>query len=303
MNWKYKALLQHVFSTIPCGERFNYIFQRCVTKSLPMSDEKFVSIVLSTKEHIEFINKYCHKSIREATFYEFGVGWDIIIPLTFYAFGVERQILVDIRDLLRFTLVNDTVRKFQRMSTQLELPRKLEVVLSKECTFPSSLNEYYGIQYIAPCDARNTGLGSGSIDFITSTNTLEHIPHQDIEGILRESHRLLKDDGLMSFRIDYKDHYSYFDRNISIYNFLQYSDKKWSLFNPKLHYQNRLRHKDYLYLFNKMGFSIVDEQVKRGNTFDLEIIEQLPIDDRFKSYSTDELAVREAHVVLKKQVV
>lgn len=139
--------------------------------------------------------------------------------------------------------------------------------------------------------------------FIPSTNIMEHIPPYDIEGILRECHRLLKDDGLISFRIDYKDHYSYFDSNISIYNFLQYSDKKWVLFNPKLHYQNRLRHKDYLCLFNKMGFSIVDEQVKRGNTFDLEIIEQLTLDNWFNSYSTDELAVREAHVLLKKQVV
>ena len=64
----------------------------------------------------------------------------------------------------------------------------------------------------------------------------------------------------MSCVIDYLDHYSYFDKKISAYNYLQYSDATWALFNPALHYQNRLRHRDYLDLFYAAGFEVVEEE-------------------------------------------
>lgn len=235
MNWRHKALLQLVFSNIPCGERLNYLFQRFVMKSLPVSDAKFASIVASAKEHIDIVNKYCKQPLRDVSFYEFGAGWDLIIPLAFCAYGAEHQILVDIRNLSRCELVNDTIKKFQSNAIDLELLQRIDKFLPND-SFLSFLEKYYHIRYLAPCDARDTALGAGSIDVITSTNTLEHISPHDIQKILLECHRLLRNDGLMILFIDYKDHYSYFDHNISAYNFLQYSDRKWMLFNPSLHY-------------------------------------------------------------------
>ena len=182
----------------------------------------------------------------EATFYEFGAGWDMIIPLTFYGFGVEHQILVDIRNLLRPSLVNDTIEKYSRMPEDRHLLRKpYRYLHSGQGVFPVMLKNYYGIDYRAPCDPKRTGLESGSIDCITSTSTLEHIPVEDLKAVLLECYRLLRSGGVTSFLIDYADHYFYFDREISGYNYLQYSDITWALFNPALHYQNRLRHPDY----------------------------------------------------------
>jgi hypothetical protein len=80
MNWKYKALLQFVFSNVPFGELLNYFFQRHVTRSLPTSDAKFSSIVSFAKDHIDVCQKYFGRPLGEATFYEFGAGWDMIIP-------------------------------------------------------------------------------------------------------------------------------------------------------------------------------------------------------------------------------
>lgn len=128
MNWRYKALLQRVFSNIPFGERLNYLFQRFVMKSLPVRDAKFASIVTFAKEHIDIVNKYRNQPLKDVTFYEFGAGWDLIIPLAFCTYGVEHQILVDIRNLLRCELVNDTVKKFQQ-NIDLELPRRIDKFL------------------------------------------------------------------------------------------------------------------------------------------------------------------------------
>jgi hypothetical protein len=105
----------------------------------------------------------------------------------------------------------------------------------------------------------------------------------------------------MSLFIDYKDHYSYFDHGISTYNFLQYSDRKWRFFNPPLHYQNRLRHGDYLRLFQQAGFEILDERRTDGTAADLENIERLSLDKRFRAYSLSELAVKGSQFVLRKR--
>ncbi len=301
MNWRYKALLQLGFSHIPLGERLNYFFQRYVTRSLPTTDAAFTSVVSIAKKHIEVAQQYYRRPLGEATFYEYGAGWDMIVPLAFYAFGVERQILIDIRNLVKPDLVNDTIGKFQEMAYELPLLRvPARYIHSGHPNFLALLKEYYGIDYRAPGDARNTGLKAGSIDCITSTSTLEHIPLQDIPAILRECHRLLRDDGLMSFLIDYQDHYSYFDSGISGYNFLQYSDKAWALFSPALHHQNRLRHRDYVDLFRRAGFETVEEQLKEGTEADLKTIKRLPLEKQFKGYSLSELAVREALIVVRK---
>jgi len=301
MNWRYKALLQLVFSNLPFGERMNYLFQKYVTRSLPTSDAKFVSIVSEAKEHIEVLRKYLSCPFEEATFYEFGAGWDLMVPLAFYALGVERQILVDIRNLVRVELVNDTIEKFQRMPPDFGFLRKPDRLLNGGDAFLPSLEKYYGIDYRAPCDARAAGLASGSIDCITSTNTLEHIPPQDIQAILRECHRLLRNNGIMTFRIDYKDHYAYFDNSISVYNFLQYSNKAWSFFSPMLQYQNRLRHRDFLELFQTVGFEIAEDSHTDATAADLETIKRLRLDKQFKAYRLQELAVRNSLIILRKR--
>jgi len=159
----------------------------------------------------------------------------------------------------------------------------------------------YGIQYKAPYDARKTGLSDNSIDCITSTNTLEHIPPNEIKAILKECYRILKKDGILSFQIDYQDHYSYFDKNISVYNFLKFNQGTWNtFFNPSLHYQNRLRHKEYLQLFYESGFNILEDNYYGGTPSDIEQIKTVRINKQFSNYDLNELAIRGTFIVLRK---
>jgi SAM-dependent methyltransferase len=301
MNWRCKALVQLTLSAIPGGEHLNYFFQTHVTKTLPNSDAGFADQVSYAKKHIEAIQRHYDRSLEEAKFYEFGAGWDMTIALAFYGFGVERQILIDIRNLLRPTLVNETIEKYSRMPEDRDLLRKPNRCLdSRYGTFPVLLKNYYGIDYRAPCDPRYTGLESGSIDCITSTSTLEHIPLKDLKAVLIECYRLLRGGGVTSFVIDYADHYSYFDKKITGYNYLQYSDTRWALFNPALHYQNRLRHPDYVDLLQESGFEIVEEQRYGGRAADLEVIEKLSLAKRFTAYCLKDLAVGSALLVARK---
>jgi len=253
------------------------------------------------KLHIDAVRQHCDRRLEETTFYEFGAGWEMTIPLAFYAAGVEHQIVVDIRNLLRPMLVNNTIEKYQRMASDsvfLRIPERH--VDGRRHQFQTKLKECYGIDYRAPCDAKLTGIETNSIDVITSTSTLEHIPFRSLQLILRECHRILRDDGLVSFIIDYTDHYSYFDSSISRYNYLKYSDAQWALFNNGLHFQNRLRHCDYLDLFRAAGFEVVDEQHPEATDTEMKAIARLPLAKKFECYALHELAVSFSLTLIRK---
>jgi SAM-dependent methyltransferase len=156
------------------------------------------------------------------------------------------------------------------------------------------------LHYLAPVDARNTGFMKNYFDFASSTSTLEHIPKEDLVKILEESYRILKKGGILSVRIDYKDHWSYFDKKITIYNYLKYSEKKWRKYNPPLHFQNRLRHSDYLQIISDIGFKVVKEETILPTKEEKEILRKLDLATMYRRYDPDDLGIKESVITLLK---
>jgi SAM-dependent methyltransferase len=154
------------------------------------------------------------------------------------------------------------------------------------------LEDRFGTRYLAPCDARATGLERGSIDFVSSTNTLEHVPAADVALILAECRRLLRPDGALSSRIDLRDHYSYFDGSLSPYNFLRYRDRTWRLFNSALLHQNRLRRPDYLEAFATAGLTVVAEEAATPTEADLAALAEVRPAAEFRGYALEDLGVK-----------
>jgi SAM-dependent methyltransferase len=300
MRWMLKALTQQALSRNPRGERLNYMLQRRVLGSLPASDEAFRRKVSRAFQHFEaFAELGPRRPVGEAVFYEFGAGWDLAVQLAYWALGVERQTVVDIRPILRIELVNDTIAKFERLHGMLEeeAGRDLRTPGAANLRGLEDLRERFGIVYLAPRDARNTGLPAGSLDFVSSTDTAEHVPEDDLLRILAECRRLLTPDGLLSYRADLEDHYSRVGGGVSRYNFLRYSDRMWSIFNPSLHHQSRLRYPDYVRVTRAAGFEIVREQVSRPSDRDLALLRELTVAGRFRAYSPEDLGVRGVTIV------
>ena len=149
-----------------------------------------------------------------------------------------------------------------------------------------------GITYVAPGDARATGLDDASIDAATSTSVLEHSPPDDIAAILRELRRVLVPGGLCSFAVDYHDHFAGADADIDGLHFLRYSDREWARWNSDLQFQNRLRHLDHRALFEEAGFEIVAEEAVE----DPALPADPPLDARFAG--RPDLAVGDGWFVL-----
>jgi SAM-dependent methyltransferase len=295
-RWLGKAALQKGMSALPRAENVNYLFQRHVSHSLPASEAGFRRKFDRAASHLDAYDEHGPPRDRaEAVFYEFGAGWDLAIPLAYWTLGVDRQVLVDIHPNLRFELVNRTIERLEKLADE-RLTRRPGAA---DVASAADLEERFGIAYVAPCDARATGFEAGSADFVSSTNTLEHIPAAELVPIFAESRRLLRPDGIMSSRIDLRDHYSYFDESLSPYNFLRYSDRAWRAFNSRLLYQNRLRRPDYLRAFGAAGFEIVEEVRSSGDEPALASLRELELAPRFRGYPFEELAVTALVVVAR----
>ena len=97
--------------------------------------------------------------------------------------------------------------------------------------------------------------------------------------------------GLVSFRIDLADHYSYFDKSLSRYHFLRYDDRRWRWANSPLQYQNRLRVTDYRRLVEGAGFEVVSWSPSLPKNAVAEL-SGLPLAPHFRDgYTPEELGV------------
>jgi SAM-dependent methyltransferase len=265
-----------------------------VFRTLPLSVAGFRGKASRALEHFGAFREFVRTEPEDAAFYEFGAGWDLIIPLTYYALGVESQTLVDIRPLARLELVEASTHTFESERPWLEAKagRPLRSLGEPRIASVSELRDRFGIEYLAPRDAGDTRLTAGSFDFISSTDTLEHIPVHELGRVLGECRRLLKDSGVLSSRVDLEDHYSHFDPSLSDFNFLKFGDRSWRLLNPPLHYQSRLRYPDYLRLLRESGFEILRERTSRVSDAELMRLREMKLAQRFRHYSLDELAVK-----------
>ena len=124
---------------------------------------------------------------------------------------------------------------------------------------------------------------------------MEHIPKISINKILKEQYRILKKGGIISAKIDYSDHYAHTDKSISQLKFLKYTGRQWRKYNHKNHYQNRLRHYEYLDIFKKIGFKLIEEDIVYGEkNIPYNILKKFKDNDNTWSATS-------AHLVFKKR--
>ena len=229
--------------------------------------------------HKDALNKYKTKNVV----FEFGAGKSLVQNLYLSNF-VKKQFVVDLYPMLDFELVDSERKKLLEIE---KLRSRVKIKNLKDL-------EHYGIYYIAPYDATKIHLSDKSIDACISTNTLEHIPKFDIILIFSELYKKLKDEGIVSLIIDYSDHYAHTDNNISLLNFLKFSNHQWKRYNHKIHFQNRLRHYEYIDIFEKIGFRTIKEDLFYAE-------KNIPslILDSYKNLNPSWKATS-AHIILKK---
>jgi SAM-dependent methyltransferase len=304
MKWLIKALFQKTVSFIPGSTNINYFFQSKVFKNLPRNDNEFLNIIREGILHNNMYEKYnSSKGLSNVKFFEFGAGWDLIIPVLYSCIGVKSQTIVDLYLNVRYDLIEDTLTKIKKYKDEIEsiCQKKIKVSDTTTINCLDDIEKLFGIRYLAPYDARKTNLPDESFDFISNTATLEHIPYEDLIQIFRECRRILKKNGIISCIIDLKDHYSYFDKSISYYNFLKFSDEAFGKFNSSVFSQNRLRYKDYIGIFKKCNYDIIYEKIDYPDENDIGVLKNLKVNKKFDTNDYISLGIKGIHIILKKK--
>jgi SAM-dependent methyltransferase len=286
MHWQAKARAFRALSSVPFGTSLHFLLQRHVTRRLPRPEKQVKAIYARAQKLLEQYAIHGARAIDVSTFFEFGSGRDLVVPLAISACGARHFITVDIERLAKLDLVRSNAA----------IVAKLSGATRPALSSWAGLDRDWNVDYRAPADARATGLENDTIDCAVSIETLEHIPKDDILGILKEVRRILRPDGIALMQIDYGDHFKGFDPSISSFNFLTYSDEDWQPFQSRFQYVNRLRHSEYVSLFERAGFEIVLACPDRRSV-EPAILERLA--PRFQEFSEEDLFTLGALIVAR----
>lgn len=289
-----KAALQGALSATPNPARWNRILQRYVSRSLDLSDAYFLTKWRLGKRHLDTFRRVSGAD-GAIDVLELGTGWFPVVPVALALGGARYVYTIDRQSLLRreqvLAVLEACRRQLERGVVTLDSPaaeRKLaDLLANRDALSCSELLTELGIRALVG-DAREVPLPSASVDLFVSNTTLEHIPGEVIAGILTEFRRLASARAVMSHLIDMGDHYAQFDRSITVYNFLKYSDRQWRPFNNTLQYQNRLRLSDHRALHRNAGWEVVEED---NSSLPVEVLRRVKLAERFRVYDEDELRV------------
>ncbi|OOG50989.1 hypothetical protein B0E50_02065 [Rhodanobacter sp. C01] len=311
MHWKLKARIQNTVSLLPSQSSYAAYFwiQRHFGGLRRMNPVSRLTAGIETWQRIRKLGY----DPSGKTFFEVGTGRAPITPLAYWLMGAKGVITIDLNPYVKPELVKESLQymadnhaEIQRLFGPLLDQGRLDALLKLHLQTDFGIDALLGlcnIQYIAPGDATRTGLDPGGIDFHTSFNVFEHIPLAILEKILAEGNRIIRDGGLFVHRIDYSDHFSHSDSSISPINFLQYSDTEWDKYaGNRYMYMNRLRHDDFVKLFEAAGQHILaTEPTAHPPSRELLGSHRLKIDERFGMKSQEVLATTDAWIVSKKR--
>jgi SAM-dependent methyltransferase len=259
MNWKLKAHALAVLSRLPWGTRIYQALQAQLGTNKLNVDES-ISRALEVVELIREAGADPFKGV----YLEIGTGWRPFLPFILHLIGADRIITLDVNRWLNEAYAWETFRALEerlpaiadRLKVKVsDLQRRYEAAKPRS---KDSLLQALAVEYRCPGDARRTGLSDESVDFVCSSNVLEHVPPEILRDIHRESLRILRPGGLAVHRFNPGDHACHVDPSVTAVNFLRYSERQWHWYGGSgLAYHNRLRCIQHQSLLEEAGLIVL----------------------------------------------
>lgn len=223
--------------------------------------------------------------VEQFTVLELGPGDSVLSALVARAHGASKCYLVDSGEYANrdIDIYRTAVEVLQGMGLSIE---KVPV----DTDFDSML-EYYRGNYLVEGLRSLRSIPDNSVDFIWSQAVLEHVRLHDFDETMHELKRILGKDGVMSHRIDLKDHLA------TSLNNLRFSKRIWeSDFMAKSgFYTNRIRAADMTQRFKKAGFGVNIVKIDRWESVP---VSRKKLASEFSSLSDDELRISGFDVIL-----
>jgi hypothetical protein len=306
-SWLLKAAVQRFISGLPNPHYWNELFQTRITHSLRLTSEEFERKLGQCRIHLQHLRRYNPSSTNGFSALELGTGWFPVVPVGLFLSGAREVWTWDITPHVSLSRLKAVLEQFTEVRRTGELSRHLPGLVPERLKHLrkvaadhakwANVNEAFqhlAIHYVIG-DAKHTALPDGSVDLLTSVSVLEYISMQALVELYREFRRIAAQHAVMSHWILFADQYAFFDRRITPFNYLRYSDQVWRWLSSPMIPLSRLRITDHRLAMRNGSFRIVDEEVEiRG---DPEVLARIRLAPRFRGYPLDDLLVLGAWLV------
>lgn len=244
---------------------------------------------------IDLIKKYNILGIGDEAL-ELGTGW-----LHWYSIYLKLYVdvkisLFDVWDNRQFEACHVNLEKL-RDSLTAENINGLNIKLLNSVLNSKNYDDVYGklnLKYFIEPNGDLSIFNDLSFNCVFSFHVLEHIPAD--YNIAKEIHRLLKEGGYSLHQIGIDDHLAFGNKKRSPKEYLKYSDKTWKLFfENKVQYFNRIQMNEWLLMFEKAGFELIEIIPEYCD------IAKLKVNKRFSKYSLQDLKCTTLTIVHRKK--
>jgi cyclopropane fatty-acyl-phospholipid synthase-like methyltransferase len=233
---------------------------------------------------------------------EIGTGWlhwESTIIRLFYEVEITLFDVWDNRQLgaykQYFGQLEEVIDKELDMdSIQHKRAHDLLRVISQASSF-DDIYKWLGFRYVINPSGTLKQFQDESFAVIFSSNVLEHIEISTLPEFVHDFHRLLNPGGYSFHQIDLGDHLAYYDKGVSLKNYLRYPNKVWKrYFENDIQYFNLVQRPAWLTFFQKAGFEALEEE---SVLIDISLIK---VDRSYCHMSEQDLQCRTLRVVHRK---
>lgn len=226
---------------------------------------------------------------KDFIFFELGCGDSLASGVIAWLRGAKESFLVDEGDYAIKNLA--LYQKVAQEDMQAIPERKAQV---QNCSTIEELLRICHISYLTEGLKSLRRIENQKIDFLFSNAVLEHVPRSEAFEIFSELARILKQGGLASHQIDFRDHLG------GAKNHLRFGLGWWEKGLPAKagFYTNRLMLNDFLGYIKKLPYEVLSVESQKW--------EELPTNKSvfsksFKNYSNEDLLTHTALITLVRK--
>jgi len=231
-------------------------------------------------------------------FLELVTGWLHWFGLYTRLHAEIRVDLYDVWDNRQFDAMNACFDRLVAIWDERGRTTKRQSELLETIRSSASHQDLYdalNVHYRIDPNGSLSGYEDGSFNCVFSFHVLEHIDNADILNSINDMFRILKPGAYCIHQIGIDDHLTHYDKSQSPKNYLRFSHLTWNLmFKNIVQYHNLLQASQYIEMFGKSGFEIIElERETCGIT-------ALKVHDDWQNFSEEDKCTTILTVVCRK---
>lgn len=294
MDFRLKLFLQKVLSVFPYK-----VYRTLVNRHPKLANPDYERTIKFKINNCGFVKPH-GLDLEDKVILETGTGSSLSDPLTFYLAGASKIYTFDIKLHLNpdhvWGLVKHYENNLKYLSTTMQIPInevKIRWKKLKKSYKVKDLDELLRVTNIHGYESQiiPNNVKNNSVDIFFSNSVLQRISIDWLKKMLKDTSKVMKKDAIFWHKIDCNDINAMYDKKITRYQYLKYSDRLWKLMTSEVfNNQNRLRQSDFIKSFNEVGFKPIFVRSQHPKNYKKQL-KSIKINKRFKHYKFEDLSI------------